>query len=343
VLESASFPSSYSSGLEPLLADVQRTGRPRQPAEQRVGFARRLTFGPEVKSIGAMASTVIERLDEAAAFVRSKSGVTPKIGLVLGSGLGGLADSLTNATAIPYDEIPHMPVTSVTGHAGKMILGDLAGVDVACLRGRVHLYEGHAASDAVFAVRLLQRLGCWAVLLTNAAGGIRTSFTPGTLMLIADHINLTGDNPLRGANHDALGPRFPDMSRAYDPRLSKLARDAAAKVGVRLEEGVYVAVQGPSYETPAEIRMLRTMGADAVGMSTVYEVIALRHVGVRVAAISCITNMAAGMTATALDHAEVEATANEVKDEFVKLLTGWIESIGAANWDHGTGRFTMKP
>ncbi len=290
-----------------------------------------------------MADSLIAKLDEAAAFVRGKSGHAPEIGLVLGSGLGGLADSLDDATAIPYDEIPHMPVTSVTGHAGKMVLGDLAGVRVACLRGRVHLYEGHAAKDAVFAVRLLQRLGCWAVLLTNAAGGIRTSFTPGTLMLVSDHIHLTGDNPLRGHNHDELGPRFPDVSRAYDPRLSKLARDAAAKVGVRLEEGVYVAVHGPSYETPAEIRMLRSMGADAVGMSTVYEVTALRHAGVRVAAISCITNMAAGMTTAKLDHAEVEATAAEVRSEFVKLLTAWTEGIGQANWETGTGRFTVKP
>lgn len=285
---------------------------------------------------------LISRLDEAASFIRDKSGIKPQIGLVLGSGLGALADSLTDSTVVPYHEIPHMPVTSVSGHAGNMCLGDLAGVSVACLRGRVHLYEGHRAQDAVFGVRLLQRLGCWAVLLTNAAGGIRTSFTPGTLMLIADHINLTGDNPLFGKNHDELGPRFPDMTRAYDPRLSKLARDAAAKVGVRLEEGVYAAVHGPSYETPAEIRMLRTLGADAIGMSTVPEVIALRHMGVRVAAISCITNMAAGMTPATLDHSEVEATASAVRAEFVKLLTSLIEDIGKANWEDGTGRFTAK-
>lgn len=281
---------------------------------------------------------LITRLEEAASALRAKSGIEPQVGLVLGSGLGALADSLTDATAVPYDEIPHMPVTSVSGHAGKVCLGDLAGVSVAALRGRVHLYEGHKASDAVFGVRLLQRLGCWAVLITNAAGGIRTSFTPGTLMLISDHINLTGDNPLFGRNHDDLGPRFPDMTRAYDPRLSKLARDAAAKVGVRLEEGVYAAMHGPSYETPAEIRMLRTLGADAVGMSTVPEVIALRHMGVRVAAISCITNMAAGMTPATLDHAEVEETASKVRDEFVKLLTAWIEGIGQASWE-GTGRY----
>lgn len=289
-----------------------------------------------------MSDNLLSRLDEAAAAVRAKSDVVPEVGLVLGSGLGALAESLTHATTVSYDAIPHMPVTSVSGHAGKMVLGDLSGVRVACLQGRVHLYEGHEARDAVFGVRLLQRLGCWAVLLTNAAGGIRTSFTPGTLMLIADHINLTGDNPLFGANDSALGPRFPDMTRAYDPRLSKLARDAAARAGVRLEEGVYAAVHGPSYETPAEIRMLRTLGADAVGMSTVYEVIALRHMGVRVAAISCITNMAAGMTAATLDHAEVEATASEVRGDFVKLLSAWIEGIGKANWEGGTGRFTAK-
>ncbi len=287
-----------------------------------------------------MSETLIERLDEAADAVRAKCGGDPEIGLVLGSGLGALADSLTNATKLAYNEIPNMPVTSVSGHAGKMHVGDLAGVRVACLQGRVHLYEGHAARDAVFGVRLLQRLGCWAVLLTNAAGGIRTSFTPGTLMLISDHINFTGDNPLKGPNYEEIGERFPDMTRAYDPRLSKLARDAAAKVGVRLEEGVYAAMPGPSYETPAEIRMLRTLGADAVGMSTVYEVIALRHMGVRVAAISCITNMAAGMTAALLDHADVEQTASEVRGDFVKLLTSWIEGIGNADWEAKTGRFS---
>jgi purine-nucleoside phosphorylase len=285
---------------------------------------------------------VVAKLDEAAAVVRGKSSIEPQVGLVLGSGLGALADSLTDATSISYNDIPHMPTTSVSGHAGKMYIGDLAGVSVACLRGRVHLYEGHAARDAVFGVRLLKRLGCWAVLLTNAAGGIRTSFVPGTLMLISDHLNLTGDNPLFGPNHDDLGPRFPDMTRPYDPRLSKLARDAAAQVGVRLEEGIYAAMHGPSYETPAEIRMLRTLGADAVGMSTVPEVIALRHMGVRVAAVSCITNMAAGMSPSTLDHAEVEATASGVRDDFIKLLTAWIEGIGQANWEEGTGRFHAK-
>ncbi len=310
-----------------------------------------MTFARKLPTIGEMSSespsahddNLQRRLDEAAACIRSKSRIEPQVGLVLGSGLGALADSLADSTAIPYDEIPHMPVTSVSGHAGKVCLGELAGVSVACLRGRVHLYEGHQARDAVFGVRLLQRLGCWAVLITNAAGGIRTSFTPGTLMLISDHINLTGDNPLFGPNHDDLGPRFPDMTRAYDPRLAKLARDAAATVGLRLEEGVYAAMHGPSYETPAEIRMLRTLGADAVGMSTVPEVIALRHMGVRVAAISCITNMAAGMSPATLDHAEVEATACQVRDAFVKLLSSWIDGIGRANWEGGTGRFTTRP
>jgi purine-nucleoside phosphorylase len=229
-----------------------------------------------------------------------------------------------------------MPQTSVSGHAGALNIGEVAGVTVACLQGRVHIYEGHSPERAVYGVRTLARLGCFAVLLTNAAGGIRTSFRPGTLMLISDHINLTGHNPLLGPNEDTLGPRFPDMTRGYDPRLAKLARDAAADIGMRLEEGVYAAMHGPSYETPAEIRMLRKIGADAVGMSTVPEVIALRHMKVRIAAISCITNMAAGMTPALLDHSDVEKTAAASRDTFVRLLTAWIHRIGDADWDHVT-------
>jgi purine-nucleoside phosphorylase len=253
--------------------------------------------------------------------------------LVLGSGLGAFADSLGERCTIPYSEIPHMPTTSVSGHAGQLHLGKVAGVEIACLQGRAHLYEGHSPERVVFGVRLLARLGCFAVLLTNAAGGIRTSFRPGSLMLVNDHLNFSGHNPLLGANIDSLGPRFPDMSRAYDPRLAALARDAAHDLGIGLEEGVYAGMQGPSYETPAEIRMLRILGADAVGMSTVLEVIALRHMGVRAAAVSCITNMAAGMTAAALDHSEVERTAGATKDTFVQLLTGWIERIANADWE----------
>ncbi len=251
----------------------------------------------------------------------------PTVGVVLGSGLGAFGDTL--ARKVPYAEIPGMPQSTVQGHAGNLCLGDVEGVAVACLQGRVHLYEGHGPETVVFGVRLLAALGCRAVLLTNAAGGIAEGFAPGDLMLIVDHLNLTGTSPLLGPNDAAVGPRFPDMSRAYDAALCERARVAARARGVALREGVYAGMLGPAYETPAEIRMLRTLGADAVGMSTVPEVLALRHAGVRVGAISCITNLAAGISKTPLDHAEVEATARRTRDAFVGLLGAWIVGVGA--------------
>ncbi|MSP24563.1 MAG: purine-nucleoside phosphorylase [Myxococcales bacterium] len=269
------------------------------------------------------------QLDEALAAVRLRCALAPHVGVILGSGLGAFGDGLSGVVKIPYREIPHMPHPSVSGHAGNLCIGGVGAVTVACLQGRSHLYEGHAIDTAVFGARLLARLGSSAVLLTNAAGGIRESFSPGTLMLLTDHLNLMGTNPLFGPNDARLGPRFPDMTRAYDRGLAELARQAAHAIDCAVAEGVYAAVLGPSYETPAEIRMLRTMGADAVGMSTVPEVIALRHMGVRVAAISCITNLAAGLSHELLDHAEVEATARAVRDRFVQLLTEWIVRIGA--------------
>ena len=214
--------------------------------------------------------------------------------------------------------------------AEGFLLGRVGSVEVACLQGRVHLYEGHDPATAVRAVRVLARLGSRAVVLTNAAGGLDQTFTPGDLMLITDHLNLTGRNPLVGANDDRLGPRFPDMTRAYDPELARLARAAANETGTSLQKGVYAALLGPTYETPAEIHMLRVLGANAVGMSTVPEVIALRHMGVAVGAISCITNMAAGMTGEALDHSEVETTARSARERFTKLLGRWVELVGAA-------------
>ncbi len=289
-----------------------------------------------------VALSLHDKLNEACDAVRKHVSVAPQVGLVLGSGLGALADNIQGAVKIAYGDIPYMPVVSVSGHAGRLVVGEIAGVRVACLQGRVHMYEGHAPERVVFGVRLLARLGCFAVLLTNAAGGIRKSFRPGSLMLINDHLNLTGTNPLLGPNDEALGPRFPDMTRPYDPRLASLARDAAVDMGLTLEEGVYAAMHGPSYETPAEINMLRKLGADAVGMSTVPEVIALRHMGVRAAAISCITNMAAGMTSATLDHSEVERTAGETRETFVRLLTGWIEGIARADWESATGKY-VKP
>jgi purine-nucleoside phosphorylase len=222
-----------------------------------------------------------------------------------------------------------MPRSSVVGHAGNLCLGRVGAVPVACLQGRVHLYEGHAPDRATFGARLLAALGCKAVILTNAAGGIHADFAPGDLMLISDHINLTAQNPLLGPNDDDLGPRFPDLSQAYDPALADAATRAAQEKNVKLQRGVYACMLGPSYETPAEIRMLRTLGADAVGMSTVHEVILLRHRGVRVGAMSCITNLAAGISPTPLDHSEVEAIARQTRDRFVGVLERWVELAGA--------------
>jgi purine-nucleoside phosphorylase len=261
------------------------------------------------------------------------------IGLVLGSGLGAVADTLKSPVRIPYGEIPAMPVSTVPGHPGNLCTGLLEEVPVACLQGRVHLYEGYSAARVAFGVRLLARLGCRAVLLTNAAGGVHPTFRPGDFMLLTGHLNLTGKNPLLGPNEDALGPRFPDMSVAYDKRLNAFARDAARELDTRLHEGVYAGLAGPSYETPAEIHMLRTLGADAVGMSTVPEVIALRHMGVRTAAISCITNLAAGLTPGTLSHIDVEEAAKASRERLEGLLRAWVRKTGAflANAPRGRG------
>ncbi|HEU4407343.1 MAG TPA: purine-nucleoside phosphorylase [Polyangiaceae bacterium] len=264
-----------------------------------------------------------ERLRAAAASLPPRPR-PPLLGLVLGSGLGAFGDTLDDLDQTPYASIEHMPRPAVLGHAGNLCRGRVGGVEVACLQGRVHLYEGHDGDAVTFGVRLLARLGCRAVLLTNAAGGINPAFAPGDFMLIVDHLNLTGRSPLVGPNDESLGPRFPDMTRAYDPRLCELAREAARGAGARLHEGVYAALLGPAYETPAEIRMIRGLGADAVGMSTVPEVLALRHQGVRVGALSCITNVAAGLGPEPLDHAEVEATAKASRDAFVSLLSAWV-------------------
>jgi purine-nucleoside phosphorylase len=266
-------------------------------------------------------------LVEAAARVRALAAPAPQVGVVLGSGLGAFGDSLSGLVKVPYADIPHMPESSVVGHSGNLCLGKVGEASVACLQGRVHLYEGHDLDRVTFGVRLLSELGCRAVVLTNAAGGIQAGFAPGDLMLIVDHLNLMGRNPLVGRNDDAAGPRFPDMTRAYDLPICAAAREAAAELGVKLQEGVYAGLLGPSYETPAEIRMLRTLGADAVGMSTVPEVLVLRHRGVRVGAMSCITNLGAGLSPTLLDHSEVEATANETRATFTSLLGKWVEKV----------------
>jgi purine-nucleoside phosphorylase len=262
----------------------------------------------------------------AATHVRQKYPVAPRIGVILGSGLGDWATRLEGAEALPYASIPHMPTPSVPGHPGELWLGRLGGVSVACLRGRVHAYEGHPVERVVFGARLLAELGCSSVLLTNAAGGIRADLTPGSLMLISDHINLSGHNPLVAwGGH----PAFVDLTRAYDAGVLQAARRAAQRLGQVLPEGVYAALLGPSYETPAEIRMLRTLGADAVGMSTALEVIALRERRVAVGAVSCITNFAAGLSDVVLDHDDVQQTAARTRARFEALLDAWVVETAA--------------
>jgi purine-nucleoside phosphorylase len=272
-----------------------------------------------------------QRLEEAVRSIRKERGDAPRVGLVLGSGLGAFAERLRNRRVIPFREIPHFPVsTGVVGHAGGLVLGAVGRTSVVVMSGRVHFYEGRPMSDVVFPVRVLVRLGVGAVVLTNAAGGVRPTFRPGDLMLITDHINAFGTNPLIGPNDDAIGPRFPDMSRVYDTELRKLAKETARSLRIPLREGVYLGNSGPSYETPAEIRAYRSIGADAVGMSTVPEAIALNHAGVRVIGISTITNMAAGILAKPLDHSEVLATTKKVGDRFVRLLAALVPKIGEA-------------
>jgi purine-nucleoside phosphorylase len=276
-------------------------------------------------------SGLLARLDEAATAVRQAGGAAPAVGLVLGSGLGGFADGLAGRRAIPYGRIPNFPAPSgVVGHAGELVLGRVDKTPVVVLSGRVHFYEGRSMADVIFPARLLVRLGVKAVLLTNAAGGVRRAFRPGDLMLISDHINLFGTNPLIGENEEALGPRFPDMSTVYDRRLRRLAKETARRLRIPLKEGVYLGNPGPSYETPAEIRAFARLGADAVGMSTVPEAIALSHAGVRVLGISTITNMAAGILPKPLVHAEVLAVTQKVGKRFQSLLTALVPRIAAA-------------
>lgn len=270
---------------------------------------------------------VVDRLTKAHEAVRGRTSISPRVGLVLGSGLGDFATRIGGAVVIEYGDVPGLLAPHVAGHAGRLVLGHVGEVPVACLAGRAHLYEGHSVQDAVFPVRLLAELGCGAVLVTNAAGGINPSYRPGTLMLIHDHLNLTGSNPLVGFNEERLGPRFPDMSVAYDAEIRAAAREVAAAQGIELAGGVYAGVLGPSYETPAEVRMLGALGADAVGMSTVLEVIALRHRGVRVGGLSCITNHAAGISEATLDHAEVQHTAALVSERLTALMDGWIRRV----------------
>jgi len=274
------------------------------------------------------------RADSAAQFLLSQTPLRPRIGLILGSGLGAFADALADATRVPYSQIPSFPRSTAIGHAGQMVLGKAGKVAVAAMQGRVHLYEGYSAHEVTFPIRVFGRMGVRAVILTNAAGGINLKFGQGALVLIKDHINLQGTNPLAGPNDDRFGPRFPDMTQAYSKSYRKAAQEEAAKLGMPLEVGVYAALLGPSYETPAEIRYLRTIGADLVGMSTVAEVIAARHMGIQVLAISCVTNMAAGILDQPLSHQEVMETGEKVRGQFEALLQAVLPRIDAEIGDH---------
>ncbi|MFZ0539102.1 MAG: purine-nucleoside phosphorylase [Candidatus Sulfotelmatobacter sp.] len=258
--------------------------------------------------------------EAAAQFILQRTSLRPRIGLVLGSGLGGFADSLTDAVRIPFHEIPAFPRSTAIGHAGQMVIGNAGPVPVAVMQGRVHLYEGYSPQQVAFPMRVFGRMGIRSVILTNAAGGINLNYQQGALVLIRDHINLQGSNPLVGPNDDRFGVRFPDMTHAYAKDFRALAKEEAAKLGMNLHEGVYAALLGPSYETPAEINYLRIIGADLVGMSTAFEVIAARHLGIKVLAISCVTNMAAGILDQPLTHQEVMETGERVRSSFEALL-----------------------
>lgn len=268
--------------------------------------------------------SVAVRLDETVRAVRARVSRSPRVGVVLGSGLGGFAEGLTDLVRIPCRELPHLPGSRVVGHSGNLCFGNVDDVPVVCMQGRVHLYEGHPVWQVVHGVRTMARLGVECVLLTNAAGGLEPSWSAGDLMVVTDHLNLMYFHPLVGPNDDALGTRFPDMTTAYDPGLREALEGVARAENLALRQGVYASLVGPSYETPAEIRMLRMLGAQAVGMSTVPEVIALRHMRVRTAALSCITNLAAGIGGGELAHEEVELTARSRREDLQRLLRGWI-------------------
>ncbi len=271
-----------------------------------------------------------ERAGLAADFIFSQTNLRPRIALVLGSGLGAFADEFADAARIPYAAIPYFPQSTAIGHAGRLVIGRVGAVPVAGMQGRVHLYEGYSAKEVVFPIRVFARVGVKAVILTNAAGGIKRELSQGRLVVISDHINLQGVNSLTGPNDERFGLRFHDMTAAYDRRFREMAVDEGNRLGMGMHEGVYAAVAGPSYETPAEIRYLRTIGADLVGMSTVPEVIAARHSGIRVLGISCVTNAAAGILDLPLNHVEVLETAERVKAQFIDLLKAVIPRIADA-------------
>jgi len=275
-----------------------------------------------------MASTgLYERAEHATRVIRSRISVEPRIALVLGSGLGGFADDFEEAVSIPYEDIPGFVRSTAQGHAGRLVIGKIESVPVLAMQGRVHYYEGYSLEEVTFAVRTFGLLGVKTLVLTNAAGGINVQLTQGALMVISDHLNLMGVNPLRGANDERFGPRFPDMSAVYSHELQELVVAEAKAIGVEVRRGIYGALSGPSYETPAEIHLLRNLGADAVGMSTVPEAIVARHMGLEVLGISCITNMAAGISDAPINHEEVMETGNRVRETFAELLRRVISAI----------------
>ena len=282
-----------------------------------------------VRSSAAVRNGDFARAERAAKFILSKSKLRPKIASVLGSGLGAFADELTGATKIPYQKIPGFPLSTAAGHAGQLVIGKVGGIEVAVMQGRVHFYEGYSGKEVVFPMRVLGRIGIRSVILTNAAGGIDLGYKQGALVVLRDHINLQGANPLIGPNDERFGPRFPDMTQAYWKQYREIALAEAKRLGIDVHEGVYAALSGPSYETPAEIRYLRTIGADLVGMSTVPETIVARHMGIRVLGISCVTNMAAGILDQPINHAEVMETGERVKAQFISLLRAVIPRIAA--------------
>jgi purine-nucleoside phosphorylase len=294
----------------------------RPPAAKKTA-PRQTSFAPTAPA------SEFERAEAAANFVFSQTALRPKIALVLGSGLGAFADEFYDAARIHYANIPHFPRSTAIGHAGQLVIGGVGAVAVAGMQGRVHLYEGYSIKDVSFPIRVFARMGVQAVILTNAAGGIKREFVQGRLVVIKDHINLQGANPLSGLNDERFGPRFPDMTNAYDRRFREMTVGEGNRQGMGLYEGVYAALPGPNYESPAEIRYLRTIGADLVGMSTVPEVITARHCGMRVLGISCVTNAAAGILDQPLNHNEVLETANRIKGQFIALLRAVIPRIAA--------------
>ena len=275
-----------------------------------------------------MASTSLyARAEHATRVIRTRTSVEPRIAIVLGSGLGGFADDFDEATGIPYEEIPGFVRSTAQGHAGRLVVGKVDSVPVVAMQGRVHYYEGYSFEEVTFPIRTFKLLGIKTLILTNAAGGINVQLSQGALMVISDHLNLMGDNPLRGANDERFGPRFPDMSAVYSPELQELVVEEAKAIGVEVRRGIYGALSGPSYETPAEIHLLRNLGADAVGMSTVPEAIVARHMGLEVLGISCITNLAAGISDEPINHEEVMATGDRVRDTFAQLLRRVVSGI----------------